>query len=93
MISVVCLTETKQPMEMQLTPLEGELQNISVAGGRSDVTPMMATRSATVDMSVKWRLNPRKRFVFSSSIPQTLLLLFNGVFGGSSIKILHVRIK
>jgi hypothetical protein len=36
-----------------------------VACGRSDVTPTMATRIATVDMTVKWRLNPRNRIEFA----------------------------
>jgi hypothetical protein len=30
--------------------------------GRIDVIPVMVTRSAIVDMAVKWRLNPKKRF-------------------------------
>jgi hypothetical protein len=69
---------------MKLTLLE-EL-NFLPAFGRSDVTPAMATRSAAVDMAVKWRLIPRNRFACSSFIPQNLWPLFNGVFGGSSIK-------
>jgi hypothetical protein len=58
------LTKTKWHTEMKLTPLEGQLQNIFAACGRSDVTPTMATKSATVDMAVKWRLNPRRRIEF-----------------------------
>jgi hypothetical protein len=46
----------------------------------------VATRSGTVDMAVKWQLNP-------SSIPQNLWPLFDGDFGGSCIKFLHVRIQ
>jgi hypothetical protein len=57
-ISNIYFTKTKRHTEMKLAPLEGELQNIFVACGRSDVTPMMATRSAIVDMTVNWRLNP-----------------------------------
>jgi hypothetical protein len=45
---------------MKFTPFEGKLKKKIVACGRSDVTPKMATRSATVDIAVKWRLNPRK---------------------------------
>jgi hypothetical protein len=30
-----------------------------IAGRRSDVAPTMATRNSTVDMTVKWLLNPR----------------------------------
>jgi hypothetical protein len=56
---------------MKLTPLEGELQTYFIACGRSDVTLMMTTRSAIVNMEVKWQLNI-KCFVFSSSIPQNL---------------------
>jgi hypothetical protein len=41
----------------------------------------MATRSANVNMVVKWRLNPGKRFVCSSWIQQTLWPLMNVVFG------------
>jgi hypothetical protein len=78
---------------MKLTPLEGELHKFVVAYWRSDVTPTTATRSATVDMAVKWRFNPRKRFVSSIYIPQNLQPLFKAAFGGTSIKILHVRIQ
>jgi hypothetical protein len=46
----------------------------------------MATRSATVDMKVKWRLGSRKLFMCLSSIPQHLWPVFNGIFGESSIK-------
>jgi hypothetical protein len=49
---------------MKITSLK-ELQKIVVACGRSDVTPTMATRCATVDMAVKWRLNPRKMIEFA----------------------------
>jgi hypothetical protein len=35
----------------------------TVAFARSDVTPTMATGSATVDTALKWRLKPRKHFV------------------------------
>jgi hypothetical protein len=45
---------------MKLTPLEGELQIFSVACGRSYLTPRTATRSATVDMAVKWRNSIRE---------------------------------
>jgi hypothetical protein len=44
---------------MKPTLLEGELKKVFVAFGRSNVTPMVA-RSTAVDMTVKWRLNPRK---------------------------------
>jgi hypothetical protein len=33
------------------------------ACGRSDITPMKLTRSVTIDISVKWRMNQRKRCV------------------------------
>jgi hypothetical protein len=45
---------------MKLTALEGELQKNFGRCSRSDGTPTMATRSETVDMAVKWRVNPRK---------------------------------
>jgi hypothetical protein len=32
-----------------------------VSCGKSDVTPTKASRSAAFDVTVKWRLNPRKR--------------------------------
>jgi hypothetical protein len=70
-----------------------ENQKCSVAHGRSDVTPTMATRSETVDMDVKWWLKPRKCFVCSSSIPQNLWPLISGVFRGNAIKILHAQIQ
>jgi hypothetical protein len=38
--------KNKQHTEMKLTPMEGEIQAIIVACGRSDVIPMMATSSA-----------------------------------------------
>jgi hypothetical protein len=38
---------------VKLTPFEGEFQNIFVACGRSDITPTVVTRNATVDMAVK----------------------------------------
>jgi hypothetical protein len=50
---------------MNVTTLEGELKNNSVACGRSDVTPTMTTRSANVDIAVKWRLRPRKLIEFA----------------------------
>jgi hypothetical protein len=53
-------TRTKRRTEIELTPLERELQTFFVACKRSDATLMIATRRATVDMTVKWRLNPRK---------------------------------
>jgi hypothetical protein len=68
--------------------LEAEIQQKFCV---TDVTPTMATRSVTVDMAVKWRLNPRKRFECLSSIPQNLWPFFNGVFEGSSVKILHAN--
>jgi hypothetical protein len=46
------LTKTKWFTELKLMPLEGE--HFTVACGRSDITPTMATRSTTVDMTVKW---------------------------------------
>jgi hypothetical protein len=39
---------------MKLIPLEDNFKKSFIACGRSDVTPTMATRSATVDMAVKW---------------------------------------
>jgi hypothetical protein len=65
------LTKIKWHTEMKLTPLEGELQTYFIACGSSDVTLMMTTRSAVVNMEVKCQLNI-KCFVFSSSIPQNL---------------------
>jgi hypothetical protein len=50
---------------MKLTPFEGELQKSFVACYWSDLTPAVATRSATVDMAVKWRLNPKERTEFA----------------------------
>jgi hypothetical protein len=52
-VSNNCST-TKWHTEIQLILLEGELKKLFVACGRSDVTPTMATRSATVNMAVKW---------------------------------------
>lgn len=52
---------------------------------------MKATRSAdVVHVAVKWRLNPRKRFLSSSVISQNLLSLFSGSFGGRSVGILQI---
>jgi hypothetical protein len=51
---------------MKHTSLEGELQKLFVACGRSDVTPSMTTTNATVDMAVKWRPNPTKRTEFAN---------------------------
>jgi hypothetical protein len=53
----------------------------------------MAAGSASVDVAVKWRLNPRKRFVCSTFIPHNLWSLFKGVFGGSFIKVFHEQIQ
>jgi hypothetical protein len=36
------------------TSTTGRTTEILVACGRSDVTPMMVTRSATVDVTAKW---------------------------------------
>jgi hypothetical protein len=41
--------------------LEGKGKNKIVACGKSDLTTTMSTRSAAVDMAVKWRLKPRTR--------------------------------
>jgi hypothetical protein len=41
---------------MKLTPMEGELLTFFIVCWRSDVTSTMASRTATVDMAVKWRL-------------------------------------
>jgi hypothetical protein len=48
---------------MKLTPPDGELKEV-LASGRSNITPMIATRSKTIDITVKWQLNPRKRIQF-----------------------------
>jgi hypothetical protein len=53
-LSHVYLTKTERHAEMKLTPLEGEFQHSFLACERRDLTPTMATRSATVDMAVKW---------------------------------------
>jgi hypothetical protein len=50
--------------------IERRTSKIFVPCRKSDVTPRMANRNTTVDMAVKWRLNLRKRFVCSGSIPQ-----------------------
>jgi regulator of protease activity HflC (stomatin/prohibitin superfamily) len=44
---------------------------ISFVACRSDITSTRLSTITTVDMAVKWRLNPTKSFVFSSSIPQS----------------------
>jgi hypothetical protein len=46
-------TKTKWDTEMKLVPLEGELQNMFLVHGRSNITVMMSTRRAVVDMAVK----------------------------------------
>jgi hypothetical protein len=74
--------KSKRRTEKKLTPLKWELQTI----------PTTATRSTAVDMAVKLRINPREGLVCSSCGPQNLWPLFNVVCGGSSTKILHVRI-
>jgi hypothetical protein len=57
----------------------------------SDAIAVKATRSAdVVHVAVKWRLNPRKRFLSSSVISQNLLSLFSGSFGGRSVGILQI---
>jgi hypothetical protein len=68
------LTETKRHTEMKHTAVR--TSKVFVACGRSDVAPKTATRSATVDMAVKWRLDPRNHYVYSSSIPQNLSLAY-----------------
>lgn len=72
--------------QMKIVPLNG-------AYWRSGMTATMTARSANVDISIKWRLNPRKRSACSSSIRRTLRPLFNGSFGESYTKVLHVRIQ
>jgi hypothetical protein len=47
----IYLTKIIRHTEMKLVPLEGELQTLFVGCGRSNVTPTMATRSATIDMA------------------------------------------
>jgi hypothetical protein len=56
------LTNTERPTEMKLTPRKNLKKMLFVARGKSDVTPTMPARSATVDTAVKWRHNPRKPF-------------------------------
>jgi hypothetical protein len=63
--SNIYLTKTKRHIEMKPTQLGAELHKYFVVCGRSNVTPTMATRSTTVNMAVKWRLNPRKRIEFA----------------------------
>lgn len=48
------------------TPLQEDFKEKSVAFGRSEVTPAMATRSAAVGVTVKCRPKPSKRFVCST---------------------------
>jgi hypothetical protein len=55
-------------MEINLTPLDEELKKLFIARRENDVTPKMSTRSATVDMAVKWRLQIRKRTDFEDGI-------------------------
>jgi hypothetical protein len=45
--------------------LEREFKKKIIACKRSDITPKMATRSATVKKAAKWRLAPRKPFMCS----------------------------
>jgi hypothetical protein len=45
--------------------LEGEFKKVFVACRRSDVTPKLTTRITTIDVVVKWQLNPRKRIEFA----------------------------
>jgi hypothetical protein len=88
-IQNIYLRKTKRHTEMKLMPLEEVLQHFIAC--RSDVITMNTSRTF-VYMIIKWWLNLRKCFVCSSSIQQNLWLLFDGVFGGSSIKILHVQL-
>jgi hypothetical protein len=60
----VCEQKLKSK-QIKLPPLEGELQQFFVTCGRSDVIPVLANRSATIDTTVKWRLIPRKQIEFS----------------------------
>jgi hypothetical protein len=46
--------------QIKLTPLKGELQNYFVTCERCKITPIVATRRTTIDMTVKWCLNLRK---------------------------------
>jgi hypothetical protein len=50
-VSNIYLPRTKRHAAIKLTPLEGEQQQIFVTCGRR-VTPIMTTRSATVDMAI-----------------------------------------
>jgi hypothetical protein len=52
-VSNICSTKAKRHTEMKHSLLEGELQNVFVVCRISDVTPIVATRSATVDTAVK----------------------------------------
>jgi hypothetical protein len=53
-VSNIYLIKTRSHTEMKLTSLEGELQKLFIARGRSNVTPTMVTRSVTIDIAVKW---------------------------------------
>ena len=62
-------------LHKRLIPQEGELEKCLVA-----VAPLqrcLEERKPT--MVVKWPLNSRKRFVYSSHIPENLCLLFKGI--------------
>lgn len=54
--------------ETKLISLELELkkQLFFLVCGTSNITPSMATRSATVDLAVKWRFKSLKRIEFAS---------------------------
>jgi hypothetical protein len=92
-VSNIYLTKTKRTQKWNVRHWKENFKQIFAACGGSDVTQTMATRSASVDMAVKWRLNPRERFVCSSSISQNLWPLFIGIFWWSSTKTLHLWIN
>jgi hypothetical protein len=62
-VSNTYLTNSKRRTKMKHHCKEN-FKRIFVACGRSDLTPTMASKSATVDMPVKWQLNPRKQTEF-----------------------------
>jgi hypothetical protein len=86
------LTKLKQHTEIKLQPLRWEFQKLFHSMWVKWQLPMMATRSASVDMAVEWWFILRKCFVFSSYIPQNCDH-FHGTLRGSSIRILCAWIQ
>lgn len=76
---------------MKLTPLEGNSQHF-VTCGSSDITPATATSNARTGMTIKWQFNHKR--VMCAKVPfHKVYGTVQSVFGGRSLKILHVRIQ